>query len=422
MSAPKRPRQDSDDWTDDYQNHLNECITDSNQHTTDFSFICGKGAGEVRFPVNTNILCTKSDEFKVMFQNRLLEDNEIRFGDISSDVFNAFLRLFTNKPFAMDFDVIVDVMKLSNRYKVGDYLKFCYHVFIESDTSVESVINALDEAVKNNFRLIALEKWIQTEILNSERLYGLRHSQLKRIVQICNMKIDAAVLFDACYKWAENDGISDDIKCSFFGYLGDSIEFGAMSLSDITERAVKITTISKEELKNVFIIIANRRPSLPNDKFWASASTIGTITSLQRIVELDSMEKLCFSPKAPLLFYGIKIADVFHYATIADTKQFTVIVSVIQVEPSLGNIVLLKESFTFEASPTVKRQAQREMKFKEAVVLTHNSKIIVQIRFYACDSKYSHYMCKIDASDGLIFILHDETNTKIITDLYCETR
>lgn len=186
MSAPKRPRQDSDDWSDSQDVHSNKSIAipmvgqradsdgwsdsqedHSNEHTTDFSFICGKGAGEVRFPVNTDILRAKSDVFKVMFQNRLPEDNEIRFGDISVHVFKAFLLcLFNNKPFAMDFDVIVKVMHLCKYYEVGDNLKFVTNLIIRPFVPQEDVINAFALAVEYNFPLNSWKELIETHVLN----------------------------------------------------------------------------------------------------------------------------------------------------------------------------------------------------------------------------------------------------------------
>lgn len=373
----------------------------------------------MRFPVNTDILRAKSDVFKVMFQDRLPDDNEIWFGDISANVFKAFLCLFNNKPFAMDFDVIVEAMHLSKEYNVGDNFKFVTNLitFVPRD----DVINAFALAVKYNFPLNSWKELIETRVLNSKKwLFLLNADQVKRVVKLCNMKIDTAFLFDACIEWEQNQR-NCRYNPTLLGDYHQLIEFGSMASWTFVEHAEKIAiALAPRYLEKLFICRAFRHPLPPIKTDVDEACSIGKTTSFKRVLDLASMEELRFSPNEMMLFHGIKIAQIFHHAP-TTSKQFTVILAVVYVSSTHGNIDIWKESFTFEveSADLSSSKMTRELKFKEAIFLKPDLTIAVQIRFYACDDKYSHYMCRVGRQGRFFSILHDETNTKIITDLYC---
>lgn len=400
----------------------------ADEQQSNLMVICGKDNDQERIPVCMEELSNKSDVFKIMFQDISAEDNEVDFTNVSPEVFKMFLRLFNDNQFEMDFSVINQVIRLAKEFNVGDYLKLCNKLIVKDFTTAQSIIDAFELTIKYNFSFNALNKLVETCILDpKEYLFTLDGDTLKRILQLSAIKIDARLLFAAFFDWVmdqrklyrENMDLSAIRRICY-----QSIEFGAMSSSDI-RKCVEMDkyglVFNAKAIRELVISIISARRSAPFNTNIVTEYNIGMIIMFKRCVENNSMEELRFSPVRPMVLYGIKIAAIFSTAANAGTKNATAVVAVVKLVSGQRNINMWKQSFNIEISPIasdesaiVKKRKKQDFKFKEAVVLDPEYEYSIQIAFSSCHEKLTHFICKIeDANDFL-----PGTNAKMITDLY----
>lgn len=154
------------------------------------------------------ILASRCDAFKGMFYGGVSDNGEVRIGDVSSEAFITFLRIFYFADVAIPIEQIGEIMHLADKYRVIALTEKCYQ-YLEHNVPVEHICTGYELAIKYYRGDLALkferEMKINHKILfKSESFHSCPPEILKRILELdqimCN---DPKYVFEACIAWAK---------------------------------------------------------------------------------------------------------------------------------------------------------------------------------------------------------------------------
>lgn len=212
---------------------------------------------DTKIPAHKCILAVKSSVFKQLFYCSSKEcPSTIRIDDVSPKSFTIFLDLFYQRKLRLDLLTIIDVIHLSNTYKVIEWKEICGKFLNEQSNSMaefgQIVSNVFFSTIESAFCSnqpdvqTFWEKLIRrhiSDIIHNEQFLLCSRNVLNIVIGCCaNNECDNEAnvrkeLFERCIAWAER-------KCSGNGKGGakslrnklgssfDLISFGSMTTSD----------------------------------------------------------------------------------------------------------------------------------------------------------------------------------------------
>lgn len=144
-----------------------------------FCFDCD---GEVvKLPAHKCILAASSPVFNAMFNGDLKEKGDVEIKDASPAVFEEFLHFFYGKPMKLSMKNVAEMLKLVDKYDVGDCLPICIDFLKENLTVDDGIVWGLHLALR--FRLEDLKVHCLNEI----------QENFEKVLNIFDVKRDGTV-------------------------------------------------------------------------------------------------------------------------------------------------------------------------------------------------------------------------------------
>lgn len=405
-----------------------------NTMTADVFFVCGiDEENKEEVPAHKFLLVTSSDVFETMFHGSLPEGNAVLITDASANGFRAFLRYFYFDEYALDIDVVGEVMYLAKKYNISEYLDVCC-AFLKGRKTAEHILLGFELAIR--FDRAELKSYLEREIVNkndlifcSTEIRNIDRELLKNILEIKFFKSCTKKLFDACMAWAEEACQSQNIDSAVMqnrrnqlGACFELIEFGAMRRIEIMQCVTNFGDLfTCKELQRIVTMISAKCPT-PFNADDIIKLKVGVITDLgySELITPGAVQNLLFSPQIKMLLGGITILPI-HRMLQNDSINSTLRMTFSKVsldKDTSDDIVICRVQYGMQSIIDLDEGKDPvHLHLPEPVIFDANSNYVINLEFLHCAKEaFSHKQIVTVLEEYPVHILSG-TNCTLISAL-----
>lgn len=245
-----------------------------NEDTADVHLVAKNSSGLMeRIPAHKNLLSAASDDFYQSFYGTSKNKCDITMVHASAAAVREFLQFVYFNKVKLTLENIVDVMRLSQKYRIDECLAAC-NAFLRRVVTVANVCLVYQAAISLNQPEL-MEKCgtvisEQTkEVLASDGFAACDKAVLRRILDIDELWCREKDVFEACMSWVKKASkrtkVTKQLVQKHLGELLYQIRFRSVDFKELSSiLPVYPDLFSDDEYNDIFQLIhnANHQPTL----------------------------------------------------------------------------------------------------------------------------------------------------------------